>query len=74
MNKARRKKLGEAFDKLREAGDILSKVKEEENEAMENLPDSFRFGNRGEEMQDYIDMIEEVEGYVEDAKSVIEQI
>lgn len=74
MNKARRKKLGEAFDKLCEAGDILSKVKEEENEAMENLPDSFRFGNRGEEMQDYIDMIEEVEGYVEDAKSVIEQI
>ncbi len=50
------------------------KVKEEENEAMENLPDNFRFGDCGEEMQNYIDMIEEVDGYVEDAKSVIEQI
>lgn len=74
MNKARRKKLGEAFDKLCEVGDILSEVKEEENEAMENLPDNFRFGDRGEEMQNYIDMLEEVDGYVEDAKSVIEQI
>ena len=74
MNKARRKKLGKAFDKLCEVGDILSEVKEEENEAMENLPDNFRFGDRGEEMQNYIEMLDESIGYLSDAKSVVEQI
>ena len=74
MNKARRKRLGQAFDKCAEILEILEAVKEEEDEAYENLPDSFRDGERGEEMQGYIEMIDEVTGYIEDAQSVIEQI
>ena len=74
MNKARRKRLGEAFDKCAEILEILEEVKEEEDEAYENLPDSFRDGGRGEEMQGYIEMIDEVTGYIEDAQSIIEQI
>lgn len=74
MNKARRKRLGEAFDKCAEILEILEEVKQEEEEAYENLPDSFRDGDRGEEMQNYIEMIDEVAGYIEDAESVIEQI
>ena len=74
MNKARRKRLGEAFDLIGTAQDILSAVREEEQEAYENLPDSFRDGERGEEIQNYMDMIEEAEGYLDDANSVIEQI
>lgn len=74
MNKARRKRLGEAFDKCAEILEILEEVKQEEEEAYDNLPDSFRDGERGEEMQSYIDMIDEVAGYIEDAESVIEQI
>lgn len=74
MNKQRRKRLGEAFDKLCEVQEILEEVRQEEYESMENLPDNFRFGERGEEMQNYIDMLEETDGYIDDAKSVIEQI
>lgn len=74
MNKQRRKRLGEAFDKLCEVQGILEEVRQEEYESMENLPDNFRFGERGEEMQNYIDMLEETDGYIDDAKSVIEQI
>ena len=74
MNKAKRKRLGEAFDLIGTAQDILSAVREEEHEAYENLPDSFRDGERGEEMQNYMDMIEEADGYLDDANSVIEQI
>ena len=74
MNKARRKRLGEAFDLIGTAQDILRSVREEEQEAYENLTDSFRDGERGEEMQNYMDMIEEAEGYLDDANSVIEQI
>lgn len=74
MNKARRKRLGKVFDKCAEILEILEAVKEEEDEAYENLPDSFRDGERGEEMQGYIEMIDEATGYIEDAQSVIEQI
>ena len=47
MNKARRKRLGEAFDLIGEAQDILRSVREEEQEAYENLPDNFRDGEKG---------------------------
>ena len=57
-----------------EAQDILRSVREEEQEAYENLPDNFRDGEKGEEMQNYMEMIEEAEGYLDDANSVIEQI
>lgn len=54
MNKQRRKKLGEAFDKLCEVSEILAEVKDEEQEAYDNLPENFQYGERGEEMQNYI--------------------
>lgn len=74
MNKARRKELGKAFDLVCQAKDILEAVKAEEQESYENLPDSFRFGERGEEMEGYIEMLEEAFNYLDDANSVIEQI
>lgn len=74
MNKVRRKELGKAFDLVCQAKDILEAVKAEEQESYENLPDSFRFGERGEEMQGYIEMLDEAFNYLDDANSVIEQI
>lgn len=74
MNRQRRKKLTEAFEKVAEVMDILESVKSEEEESYENLPDNFRDGDRGEEMQNYIEMHDEAYGYLDDANSVIEQI
>ncbi|OUQ13137.1 hypothetical protein B5E84_17960 [Lachnoclostridium sp. An14] len=74
MNKVRRKRLQEAFDLVAKAQEILAEVREEERESLENLPDNFRYGERGEEMEAYIEMIDEADGYLDDAKSVIEQI
>nr|UVM81305.1 MAG: hypothetical protein [Bacteriophage sp.] len=74
MNRQRRKRLTEAFEKVSEAMEILEDVVEEEKESYENLPDNFRDGDRGEEMQGYIEMLEEAYGYLDDANSVIEQI
>ncbi len=74
MNRERRKRLQEAFDKIAEAQEILSEVRDEEQEAYENLPENFQYGERGEEMQGYIEMIDEADGYLDDAKSVVEQI
>ena len=74
MNKQRRKRLGKAFNLIIEAEEILEEVKQEEDEARENLPDNFRDGDRGQQMQDAIDLIDEAIGYCQDAESVIEQI
>ena len=75
MNRVRRKRLGEAFDKIAEIKEILESVKaENRNRTLENLPDNFRYGEKGEEMQNYIEMMEEAYGYLDDAGSVIEQI
>lgn len=74
MNRSRRKRLQEAFDLVCQAQKVLEEVKEGERESLENLPDNFRYGERGEEMEAYIEMIDEADGYLDDAKSVIEQI
>lgn len=39
-----------------------------------DLPESFQNGERGEEMQGYIEMLEEAYDYLDDANSVVEQI
>lgn len=74
MNRVRRKRLENAFDLINQAKDILEEVKDEERESLENLPDNFRYGDRGEEMEGYIEMLDEAYGYLDDANSVIEQI
>lgn len=74
MNKQRRKRLGKTFDLVSEAMKILENVKIEEQESYDNLPDNFRDGDKGEEMQNYIEMLEEASNYLDDANSVIEQI
>ena len=74
MNRQRRKWLEEAFEKVEDAIKVLEEVTEEERESLENLPDNFRYGERGEEMEGYIEMLEEASGYLADANSVIEQI
>lgn len=74
MNKQRRKKLSDAFDKLTEIMNALEEVKTEEEESYENLPDSLKHSPKGEEMDNYIAMMEEAYGYLDDANAVIEDI
>lgn len=74
MNKERRKKVLKVYELLTEAGQQLAEIRNEEQEAYNNLPDSFRYGEQGAEMEEYIDMLSEVDGYLDDAISVIDQI
>lgn len=41
MNKQKRKRLGEAFDLISQAEEILEEVKEEEEDGYDNLPRQF---------------------------------
>lgn len=74
MNKMRRKELGRAADMLREAYDIIQCCRDEEEEAYDNLPESFQDGEKGEEMQDYMLRMDEAMDSIEEAADTIEEI
>lgn len=74
MNKKRREKVADAFELVRKVQELLQEVKEEEQEALDNLPDSLRDSEKGEQMQEYVELMEEAGGYLDDAASVIGQI
>ena len=65
MNKARRKELAQIVAKLEELEALhleikeeLEAVRDEEQEALDNLPESLQESERGEQMQEYIDAME----------------
>lgn len=74
MNKERRKKLKRLSEKISEIIEILEEVMEEEREAYENSPDNFKYGERGEEMDGYIELLDEAYDYLDDAKHSIDLI
>lgn len=51
MNKARRTQIERAFALIQEATEILSVVRDEEGEALDNLPDSLQDSERGQTMR-----------------------
>ena len=55
MNKARRKQLEEALGKAEELKETLDSLRDEEQEAYDNLPESIQYGERGDKMQENID-------------------
>lgn len=60
MNKTRRQQLDKAWGLLMEASQIIEEVKSDEEEAHDNLPDSLQESERGEQMQEYIDTMDEL--------------
>lgn len=67
MNKERRKRIEEIQDKILGLQADLQWIKEEEEEAYDNLPDGIRDGERGDAMQDAIDAMENADSSLQDA-------
>lgn len=74
MNKARRKELSEAAEMLRNAYSIIESCKDDEEDAYDNLPESFQDGERGDEMQKYIDAMDGAMEQIDEAANAIEEI
>lgn len=72
MNKQRRDKLTEIAGKISELICELEAVRDDEQEAYDNMPESFQNGERGEKSQAAIDAMEEVISTMEDAERAIE--
>lgn len=71
MNKARRKQLDEAISKLEDAKAIIDSVREEEQDAFDNMPENLQSTGRGEAMESAISNMEDA---VNDIDSVIDYI
>lgn len=71
MNAIRRKELMRAIELLDEAKGILESVKDEEQEAFDNLPESFQTSERGETMEDNIYNLDEAYDSIEEIVDTI---
>ena len=59
MNKQRRNEIKKALDLITEAAEILDIARDEEYDALNNLPESLQYSERGREMEEYINIIED---------------
>lgn len=74
MNKQRRKKLNEIMEQIDQLMDDLEEVQNEEQESLDNLPEQFQEGERGEIMQNAIDNLDSAWSSLEEAKDTLEEI
>jgi exonuclease VII small subunit len=82
MNKDRRKSLAEALaliDQaealLQQASEAVDEVRDEEQEAFDNLPESLQDGERGQQMQEAVSSLESVDfdGILDTPRDYIQQ-
>lgn len=71
MNKQNRKQLQKAIDLLNSANEIITSIKEKEEEKFENLPEGIQDSERGERFQESIDNLDNA---ISDLWSVVEYV
>lgn len=73
MNKARRLTLSKIVENLRILQEELESVKDAEQEAFDNLPESLQYSSRGEDMEEAIDTLETAYDSLTDAIDSLEE-
>lgn len=71
MNRDRRLRLREAQALLEQAEAIVREVADDERAAFENLPESLQESDRGVEMEETVDALEDAATEIESAASTI---
>lgn len=71
MNQARRKRLNTIISQLEDLQTQIEEVTEEEREAFDNMPESIQGSEKGEQMEEFIQSLEDASA---DVDSVIEKI
>lgn len=72
MNNPRRTRLKNASDLLSQSIAIVEQVKEEEEEAFDNLPESLQYADKGERMQEILSQLDDVMAAIEQAMEGID--
>ena len=60
MNKVRRQKIGDAVLHIQSAERILSSVMDDEQDAMDNMPENLQESERYSTMEDAVDCLDDV--------------
>lgn len=71
MNKARRKMISDALDKLGELSSMIEMIRDDEQEAYDNLPEGLQESERVEAMYDAIDALESAMGACEEIEEYL---
>jgi len=71
MNRERRKKLQDAAKRIGHIVELIEEIRDEEQDAHDNLPESMIDGERGERMEEAIDHLEDA---IADLESAVENI
>ena len=73
MNKVKRDLLKDAKALLGKASDIVSRVIEEEEDCLENMPENLQASEKYERMEDAINKLESAIDHIENAQEDIEE-
>lgn len=74
MNKDRRKRLATIVDAIDEQMGELEYLRDEEQEAFDNLPESIQYSDRGSEMEDGISEMDDLYNDLEDIRDRIQEL
>lgn len=73
MNKERRDRLSDVIASLEEAKDLLEDVKNDEQDAFDNMPVGLQCSERGSKMEDYIELMEDAVDQIDNVCTFIEK-
>lgn len=74
MNKQQRQRLAEIVGQLNDALYEIESMKDDEECKYDNLPEQWQDGQKGEQLQEGIDALDDVLSYLGDAIDSLEQI
>lgn len=73
MNDKRRAAIRALFHRVTELRAELETVRDEEQDYYDNMPDSFRDGEKGDKAQEAVDALDEAVNGLENVESVLEE-
>lgn len=74
MNKQRRKELTRIYNAIESLKDDLENIMCEEQESLDNMPESLQYSERGEQMTEYIKSMDNTLDCLNDALDYIDEV
>lgn len=74
MNAKRRNEIKKLIERIEELVSDVGSVQYDEQESLDNLPESLQYSERAEQMQEYIDNMDDVLQSLNEAKDWLEDI
>jgi division protein CdvB (Snf7/Vps24/ESCRT-III family) len=74
MNKERRNEIQKCIDELEDIKSRLESVRDSEDEAFSNLPDSLQYSEKGDIMQENVDQLDDATGQIDDVLDILQEI